>query len=227
MEQHQEDLRQFTAILAATRQLIDIGAIKVSIFLTGDVKLRFNLEDVKPVVATSNIDLEHFEKVVRNEVEDMMTAVLAGRRSMYMRAVIENEKKKVEAAKPLDEEALKTSISEQIDLVEKQLITPQMKQVLAIKKTSKTNVFNKLSWEVNEKHFDNAVSQAIRTVYATLRLDLHRSSSYERMPIFSPIFGPEEVTTVFDVSLDDIRELQETLAEVAKRIEECEKEKRG
>ena len=55
------------------------------------------------------------------------------------------------------------------------------------------------------------------------QLDLHKTpfASLPSLPL--NLFGPETVSSVFDASLEDVRELERILAIIRKRMEELEK----
>lgn len=217
------DTQEFTEIVSLTKKLIESAAIRVTISLPGGVNLQFEHEKIEPLVAMSFADVKRFESLVKGQIADMISAILSRRKNAYASFAIDRLKDEAKGEGKFDEEAERKSIDEKMNLVEKQLVTPTIWRIFAIKKTSKANVFHKLSWEINEKHFDESGDQAEHLVFATIRLELQKTPAFD-YPIFPlRIFGPETVSTIFDASLEDVRELQETLAEVRKKMEGLEK----
>lgn len=214
--------KKFAEVVAVTKQLMDNSIIKVRVSVPGNVDLHFEPQRVRSTAVMSSIDPDVFEETLKGVIADMISAILSRRRNVYTSYVVQQARVEVADEAKFDEDAIRRLIRKQIGLVEKQLVTRAMRRELSIKSTSKANVFHRLAWEINVKHFDQTGDQPENLAYATLRLDVDKMPLPDR-PIFPPrVFGPETLSVVFDASLGDVRILQETVAEIGRRLEELE-----
>jgi len=215
-------IEQFKSIVASAKDLMDRGFIKVKLSLPANVDLEFNTDQIKPILDLQSIDIDDFDGILNREVSEIMGAILSKRRRSYISLILRTKRETAEETK-FDEEQEKKVLEEKVSTVEKTLISDSLRRQLAIKTTSKTGVLYKLSWEIDEKHYDEAVVQPEHLFYAILRLELQKTPIPEQRFFPLSLFGIEKDTIVFTASIEDIEELCDTIINLKSRLEELGK----
>lgn len=218
----EETMEEFRGIVASAKDLIDRGFIKVKLSLPASVDLEFNADQIKPILNLQAIDIDDFDRILNRDVSEIMSAILSKRRKGYISLILRNKRETAEETK-FDEEQEKKVLEEKVSIVEKSLISDSLRRQLAIKTTSKTGVLYKLSWEIDEKHYDEAGAQPEHLFYAILRLELQKTPIPEQQFFPLSLFGIEKDTIVFTASIEDIEELCETIINLKSRLEELRK----
>lgn len=218
----EETIEQFKGIVASAKDLIDRGLIKVRLSLPASVDLEFNADQIKPILKLQAIDIDDFDRILNRDVSEMMSAILSKRRKGYISFILRTKREAAEETK-FDEEQEKKVLEEKVSTVEKSLISDSLRRQLAIKTTSKTGVLYKLSWEIDEKHYDETVAQPEHLFYAILRLELQKTPVPEQRFFPFSLFGIEKDTIVFTASIEDIEELCDTIINLKSRLEELRK----
>jgi hypothetical protein len=227
-ERIRRETEEFSAMVTVVGELMRAGKIMAKVMPPESVELHFEMGQLRPILTLKGIDEKSFEGNV-DSIGSLMTGLfMVGSCEAVVSTIIEAIKEEIKDAPQrakFNEETERRILDAKARMVESQLMTPEIKNDFLAKATSKTNYFSKLRWEVNQKRFDESGEFNQQVVFATLRLELRKTVGDHRGPPYSAFKTADSESIVFDVGLQDARELHGALVKIVGMMESALKAK--
>jgi len=213
------ELEKFKEAVAIARNMIGSRDITVNMPLALGVVLTVDEAVIDDKLRDSSIDREKFEEILTPEMSNIITAILSKRTESYIDFVLEDIE---DEAKDKQRELVKAKILS----VKENIIDKALMDRYKVRNTSKADLLEDISWEINEKQYDNGKKiESLR--YATIRLVFK-----ENLPSFRAIGGTGHMLSLFsnersfsallDCSLGDIKDLIGVLRDIQKELQNSE-----
>ncbi len=214
------DMQILESITSSAGDLISRGLVTVRVTLSGKVTFEFDREQVKKFLELHQVKPDDFGRTLRGEVAQAITAILLRRKAPHVAMMLRSREEAGE--KDFDRDGEEKTIQNRLKVIEKDLVTDALRKQFTIKKTSKTPVFRKLTWEVNEKHADEGGIPGEHLIYATLSLELQTNTPHDAPFPLAMFLGEESGITAepFSASLEDVEELHEAISDLKRKLQE-------
>lgn len=224
----QSALSVFRTALGITNELTRTGKIRYRVSAGGTLSLKVDDAALKGVLSKQNVEHKVFSQILDLEMSSMLNSILAGKEHDLItfrcdpdtnRNLREHTEEEIAEYRKLFEQKL-TSVA-------KELVTDELRGKYLVKRTSKHRRLRSHSWEIGEKLVDKEVGKMASYPYATLVFDTITIDKELPEPLgllsnFIP--GLQELgrveSTTFDLDLDDLDDLIDSLASAKKTLSE-------
>lgn len=208
------DLETFEQVVKLIRKLVDERAVWVKIALPRMVEFVIDRRAFDSQVAASGLTREQVQRVLDDGLSDKLAAALAeGGPSQVMLARL------AQAIGPIEPESRKAArelIEKQLAIINKHLITEQLRKRFKAKSESARDLFVDCEWQASQRSGASCQPAAdARPTSVTLRFITQRGPDYRAADVsmLSFLFGrvPSDVLPAFDVDADELDYLIDVL----------------
>lgn len=217
--QSTQSMDKFEKILKLLSEMINNKNIKT--FFTPSGKPKFIIIDIEPIKEFSkNVNLKEtlVRAVIDLELPQLVKLALnsdggknGSHRMPNLISILPDEDK-------LDEKAKNRLFKRKLQLIEKHLLTADMKFSYLIKTSNKGYCLTGIDWEINLKTFDDVEGNLPNLKYALLKIKTATSKDRNE-GIFADIFGgSNDENTIFTCDISDIEYLIDTLESVKRAL---------
>ena len=171
-------------------------------FSTGQIGLQGDISKRKEIIKSADFDEKLFEKFIK-EILTLIPYILNEKNTKLSNFEVEDENHK---------------FKEKCDIINKKLISKQVREKFILEITYKTNLIDKFDWSIITKYHDSSIDNIGQLSIAQLRFRI-------RHPFSEDPYVDKTETFMVECDIYDINEMVGQLEKIKKHLEEIENNK--